>query len=153
VADGHYLSAKVLERYFNNNESVNIVGIATEGSDIRRKMSESPIDVLLLDLTIPQLDGLQIISYVRSVYPRVKVIVYSNINESDIIHRAFELGAVGYLTKDAEYDKVDEAIRFAHEGGKFLCRQPIQSVDNGRYYNLFMNTGRKKGEIISPMNN
>ncbi len=153
VADGHYLSAKVIERYFINNESINIVGIAAEGSDIRRLMGESPIDILLLDLTIPQFDGLQVISFVRSVFPRVKIIVYSMINDSDTIHKAFDLGAVGYITKDAEYDKVAEAIMFAHQGGKFLCRQAIQSVDNGRYYNIFMTSGQKKDKPVSPMNN
>ena len=153
VADGHFLSAKVIERYFINNESIHIVGIATEGADIRKKMSESPIDVLLLDLTIPQFDGLQVISFVKAVFPRVKIVFYSMINDSETIHKAFDMGAIGYITKEAEYDKVAEAIMFAYQGGKFLCRQAIQSLDNGRYYNLFMTSGQKKDKPVSPMNN
>ena len=153
IADGYNLSIKVLERFFAKNESINIVASANEAKDVFKKLNDFPADVILLDLSIQRLDGLQVISYIKSLFPRLKIIIYSMIDDPEILHRAFDLGAAGFITKDADYKQVEEAIQFAANGGKFLCRQATQSVKSDRYFDMFMRSGELKNQAHSQLNN
>src|SRR3954451_3351854 len=88
---------------------------ALEGLDALAARDALP-NVLLMDLVMPEPDGITTTAAVKQTYPRVEVVVVTSFGEAHRVHSALEAGATGYVLKDAEVDEIIEAIRAAHRG-------------------------------------
>ena len=99
---------------------MHVVFGAGNGLEVIDQLKKHPIDVLLLDLNMPIMDGQETLSFIRNHYPGIRVLILS-LNYSDLIVRKFmQLGVRGYLCKDFEYEIVIESIRSVFHQGFFF---------------------------------
>jgi DNA-binding NarL/FixJ family response regulator len=121
VVDDHEVVRLGLRAFLQATPGVQVVGeaadgrAALEGLDALAARDALP-DVVLMDLVMPEPDGITTTAAVKQTYPGVEVVVVTSFGEAHRVHSALEAGATGYVLKDAEVDEIIEAIRAAHRG-------------------------------------
>jgi DNA-binding NarL/FixJ family response regulator len=116
IADDHRVVRVGLEQLLSTFDDIQAVGFAEGGEEaIALCMALDP-DVLLLDLSMPDVDGIEVTDQLRDTAPRTRVVVFTSFSDSERIVRALDAGAIGYLLKDAEPEEILAAIRAAARG-------------------------------------
>jgi DNA-binding NarL/FixJ family response regulator len=121
VVDDHEVVRLGLRAFLGATPGVEVVGeaadgrAALEGLDALAARDALP-DVVLMDLVMPEPDGITTTAAVKQTYPGVEVVVVTSFGEAHRVHSALEAGATGYVLKDAEVDEIIEAVRAAHRG-------------------------------------
>ena len=98
---------------------VQVIFECGNGEDLLTGLRDNPIDIVLLDLEMPVMNGLQTLGHIRKEYPNVKVIVLSTHNKEQYIAHAMDSGAAGYMLKSADTDEIESAIRSVQESGYY----------------------------------
>lgn len=116
IADDHRVVRVGLEQLLSTFDDIQAVGFAEGGEEaIALCMALDP-DVLLLDLSMPDVDGIEVTDQLRDTAPRTRVVVFTSFSDRERIVRALDAGAIGYLLKDAEPEEILAAIRAAARG-------------------------------------
>lgn len=110
LADDHALFRQGLKSLLVKCEGVDLVLLAEHGQDLLDQMASTPVDVVLLDLEMPVLDGLETTKRLTAQYPDVKIIVLTMHNEERMITYLMELGVHSYLLKDTEQAELTRAV-------------------------------------------
>ena len=97
-------------------EDVELIGEAHSGEEAIRLCETLHVDVVLMDMRMPGMDGIQTTRLIRERYPDIQVLALTSFEEEEIIHRAMQAGAIGYLQKGISVDELAEAIRSAYAG-------------------------------------
>ena len=116
IADDHRVVLAGLEQLLETFEDVELVGSAEGGEAAVARCAELAPDVLLLDLVMPDLDGIAVTRAVASASPETKVVLFTSFSDHEGIVAALDAGAVGYLLKDAEPSELHAALRAAARG-------------------------------------
>jgi DNA-binding NarL/FixJ family response regulator len=121
IVDDHKVVQRGLLAFLKTEADIEVVGDAQDGSQALEILSELDSEgrrpnVVLMDLQMPVMDGVQATREIRSRYDDVEVVVLTSFVEEERVHAALEAGASGYLLKDADVDEVSNAIRAAHRG-------------------------------------
>jgi DNA-binding NarL/FixJ family response regulator len=116
VADDHRVVRVGLEQLLATFDDVEAVGFAAGGEEAIALCRELEPDVLLLDLSMPDLDGIEVTDRLRATVPGTRVVVFTSFSDRERIVRALDAGAIGYLLKDAEPEEILAAIRAAARG-------------------------------------
>jgi DNA-binding NarL/FixJ family response regulator len=116
LADDHRVVRVGLEQLLGTFDDVECVGSANGGEAAVALCERERPDVLLLDLQMPGVDGIQATRRIRDAAPETHVVVFTSFSDRDGIVQALDAGAVGYLLKDAEPDEIHAAIRAASRG-------------------------------------
>jgi DNA-binding NarL/FixJ family response regulator len=116
IADDHRVVRVGLEQLLATFEDVELVGSADGGERALEVCAASEPEVLLLDLSMPDLDGVEVTRRLETLSPRTRVVIFTSFSERDRIVDALDAGAVGYLLKDAEPEELRSAIRAAARG-------------------------------------
>lgn len=119
IADDHRLVLDSVRRTLERDEEIEVVGEATSGSQVLPFVRRTSPDVLLLDLRMPQMDGLTCIEQVRKHCPNVKIVVLSAYTDAERIQAALDRGASGYVVKSVNPDDLPGAVRHAVDGTFF----------------------------------
>ena len=102
-------------------EGMQVLFEAGNGIELLQKLSEGQLpDVILLDITMPEMDGISALQRIRSEYPSVKVVMLTMNQDDAMILHLIELGANGYLLKESDPDEVEMAIRSVMETGFYF---------------------------------
>ena len=137
IADDHRLILAGIRRALEAVEDIEIVGEANVGSQVLPLVRRTNPDVVLLDMRMPQMDGLACLDQIRKHCPKVKVVVLSVFGDSDHIQAAFRHGASGYIVKSVNPLDLPSAIRQAVEGDVFhAVGLPEQNGDEGKAVGL-----------------
>jgi NarL family two-component system response regulator LiaR len=120
LADDHPVVRQGLRTFLELQEDFELAGEAADGLEAVAKVEEALPDVVLLDLVMPQIDGIEAIRRIRAVSPATKVIVLTSFGDDDKIFPSIKAGAAGYLLKDVEPQALAEAIRRVHAGEGLL---------------------------------
>ncbi len=131
IADDHLLFAKLMSNLLLSANNVNIAGIASDGEETLKMIGEKKIDIVLLDIGMPKIDGLQVLKELKSNYPGIKIIVVSSRNDAWLIKKSLNTGALGYLTKSANDFEVLEAIKTVYNGESYCSQDTMKSIVNG----------------------
>ena len=115
-ADDHKVVRLGLEQLLKTFSDVESVGSVTGGEAAVTLCREQRPDVLLLDLQLPDVDGIEVTRRVTAASPDTRIVVFTSFSDRDGIVHALDAGAVGYLLKDAEPEEIHEAIRAASRG-------------------------------------
>ena len=102
---------------------MHVVAIAHNGVEALAVVRSMPVDVVLLDINMPVMDGLATCEAIKDEWPHVKVIAMSMHGEGRLVKAMLDKGANGYLLKNCGGDELLEAIRTVHEGGMWLSRE------------------------------
>jgi DNA-binding NarL/FixJ family response regulator len=117
IADDNGLFAQALNALLEAEDSIVVVGHAVDGEEAARLASELKPDVVLMDLSMPRLDGFDATRRIRDVSPETAVVVVTGSGDTADAERAEAAGAVGYVTKDRILGELVDAIRSAAPGG------------------------------------
>jgi DNA-binding NarL/FixJ family response regulator len=140
VVDDHRMVREGLRSYLELIDDITMVGDASDGRSAldwlaRAKVHGALPDVVLMDLLMEPMDGIEATTAIKERYPGVEVVAVTSFVEEDKVHAALEAGAAGYLLKDAEADEVAAAVRAAQRGEVHLdpavARQLTASLRRG----------------------
>ena len=120
VVDDHPVVRHGLMSILHWEQDMELVGEAADGAEAARLILEKRPDVVLLDLRLPQMSGIEVMRKVRSRVPETRFLVLTTYDTDEYIAPALAAGAHGYLLKDAEPDELSRAIHALMEGGAAL---------------------------------
>jgi len=128
ITDDHPLARAGLQHLLGALEDIGVVGAAAGGVEALRLAVERDPDVVLMDLEMPGMDGIETTRALRATVPGAAVIVLTSFSDRERIVAALDAGAIGYLLKDAEPDELARAIRAACGGGAPLDPRAAREV-------------------------
>lgn len=128
IADDHAIVRKGLVQIASESREIEMRGEASEYSSLMRLMKENPCDVLLLDISMPGKNGIDVLKIVREQYPKTQVLILSMYPEDQYAIRALKAGAAGYLTKDTAPERLVEAILSVSRGKKYITPQVAEML-------------------------
>ena len=120
LVDDHPVVRKGLYSCLANRENLKIVGEAADGAEAIRKVAELSPDIVLMDIYMPQLDGLAVTERLQKEAPQVKVLILSMYSNREYVLRIIKAGARGYVLKDAPPDELVRAIEAVNAGETFF---------------------------------
>jgi NarL family two-component system response regulator LiaR len=136
LVDDHNVVRLGLRAYFDTLSDIQVVGEAATGEEAVALAQQLAPDVVLMDLRLPGLDGVQATQQVKKASPRTQVIVLTSYHEDEHIFPAIRAGALSYVLKDIDPDELAEAIRRAHVGEAVLhprvAARLVQEVHGAR---------------------
>lgn len=131
IADDHPLMIDGIKTTLADSPEVEIVADASNGYEVLKHLeNDLKVDVILMDINMPKLDGLDCTKRVTKTYPDTKIIALSQHSEKRFVKRMIKYGAAGYLLKDATRDDLIEAIQKVHKGEKYFCPRLSMSLVN-----------------------
>lgn len=128
IADDHNLVAKLISQMLKTSEEIEVVDIVSDGQQVLDAMETKEVDVCLMDIDMPNLDGIAALAKIVEKFPKMKIIMLSNHSEAWIIQKTLKSGASGYLTKFAESQEVIEAITKVFKGGNYFCKMSFKNL-------------------------
>ena len=120
IADDHLIVREGLRLILETADGIEVVGEATDGAEAVQLAQALQPDVILMDLRMPNIDGLTAIERLRAGQPRVAVVILTTYNEDDLMMRGLRAGARGYLLKDTDRETLLNTIRAAARGETLL---------------------------------
>lgn len=128
VVDDHDLVRTGIIRMLGDISELNVVGEADSGESALLKARELQPDVVLMDIRMPGIGGLEATRKLLRSFPDMKVLAVTSCEEDPFPTRLLQAGAAGYLTKGAALDEMVQAIRMVHAGQRFLSPQIAQQL-------------------------
>ncbi|MCH7709128.1 MAG: response regulator transcription factor [Myxococcales bacterium] len=120
VADDHSVVREGIQRVLGKENDIIVCAEACDGEEVLEQIERQPPDVLILDITMPKLSGLETLERVRAKHPGIKTILLSFRADPPLIQSAVSLGADGYLLKTARPDEIVAAVREVTRGGCYF---------------------------------
>ncbi len=120
IADDQQIVRDGLVMLLGLLDGIEVVAVAADGDDAIRLAADHHIDVVLMDLRMPGLDGVQATRTLRTTRPDIHVLVLTTYADDESLIPALDAGANGYLTKNTDADTIATAIRTVHAGGTYL---------------------------------
>ena len=120
VVDDHVVVRRGLRQILEQAEDIAVTGEAGTAADARQRLAEAHFDVAILDISLKDDSGLDVLREMRRTHPRLPAIMLSVYSEEQYAIRSFRTGASGYLTKDSAPDQLIEAVRKVVRGGKWV---------------------------------
>jgi DNA-binding NarL/FixJ family response regulator len=128
IADDHAIVRGGLKQIVATTTDVIVAGEAAQGTEVVEKLRACQIDLLLLDMTMPGISGVDLIRRVRAEQPALPILVLSIHNEAQVVSRALRAGATGYVTKDSDPDILLAAVRKLAKGGRFIDPKLVDAM-------------------------
>ncbi len=123
LADDHTILRDGIRALLSADADLEVVGEASNGAEVLAILETTPVDVVLMDVQMPVLDGFATVPEIRSRFPEVRVLVLTMLDHEKYVARMFEAGAMGYVLKNAAINEITYAIRTVAAGNLFLCTE------------------------------
>ncbi len=145
IADDHKIVREGLRLILGSSGDITVSGEAADGREAVRLADLHCPDVILMDIGMPNLNGIEATRQILKEHPTVKVVVLSMLADAEDIYQALQAGAIGYLVKESAGTEVIDAVRAAHAGRRYLSRK----VDDILIDSYLLD--RRSGEAKSPL--
>ncbi len=126
IVDDHAMVRSGLAAFLSVADDLELVGEAENGQQALRLCAEERPDVVLMDLVMPGMDGVEATRAIRERFPEIKVIALTSFPEDRLVQEVLEAGALSYLLKNVGSDELARAIRAAREGRSTLAPEAAQ---------------------------
>ncbi len=133
---------KNLMKLLRDSDEIEIVGTSMSGEDALEGIEDTKPEVILLDLGLPQMSGIDVTREVKKKHPEIEVLIFTIFDEEDKVLEAIGAGASGYLLKGMEAEKIVEAIRDVHDGGSVI--QPSLARSLLRHFRAPVDKGKEE---------
>ncbi|MBI5652267.1 MAG: response regulator transcription factor [Chloroflexi bacterium] len=120
IADDHALVREGLKKILKSETDMLVAGEAQNAAEVLEHVKTAPPDIVLLDISMPGMSGLDVLKELKQLYPRLPVLILSMHPEDRFAIRALKAGAAGYITKESAVGALVDAIRKIAAGGKYV---------------------------------
>ncbi len=128
IADDHALLRQGIKRVLNFEDDLKVVGEAEDGQETLARVLLLKPDILLLDLNMPGLTGLEVLKQMKAAHSKTKVIVLTIHDSDNYVLELLKNGALGYLLKDVDSDTLVKAIHIVHKGKPYIYPQLAERI-------------------------
>jgi len=129
LVDDHALFRNGLKILLNTNTKFNVISEAVNGKDfIDNLSSENMPNIVLMDINMPIMDGIDATEYVKTNYPKIKIIALSMFGEEEYYYKMINAGAKGFLLKNSDINEVIEAINLVINGESYFSQELLYNV-------------------------
>jgi len=128
LADDHSIVRDGLRRIVEESGNMEVVAEADDGHEAIQKTRDHTPDVVVVDISMPGLDGLEVISRLSTDFPDLPILVLTMHEEEQYVVRAIEAGAKGYLNKKSAPEQLVTAIRKVYEGARYLTEEAVEML-------------------------
>lgn len=122
IADDHDIFRDGLSLLLLKEPTIELVGDAANGKRLIQMAKELQPDIVLTDLKMPEMDGIEAIKRLKELYPVIKSIALSSFDNDAMVIDALEVGAMGYIIKNADRGEIVDAIRMVYTGSPYYCK-------------------------------
>lgn len=142
IADDQKILAEGIRTVLETSEKIKVIALASDGEDCLKKIAEEKPDVVLLDIRMPNMNGVIATREIKKNYPDIKVVILTTFDDSDYILDAINYGASGYLLKDINASSLIDAVVNAYNGELIL---PTNIAKRSRRPRKWLLRARKYG--------
>ncbi len=150
VADDHAIVRAGLGMMLGNQPDMEVVGLATNGREAIRMVDQYQPDVAVMDISMPELNGIEAISQMLPRHPNIKVIVLSIHETKPYVYRTLKAGAKGYLIKETAGLEVVDAVREVYRGERYLSQRIADLLTDISFRNVEISGETSPLEQLSP---
>lgn len=145
IVDDHTLVRKGLKQILEDDTEIIVTDEAAKGKEVFDKVTKNDYDLVLLDISLPGRNGIDVLKQLKCLKPSLPVLILSMHPEEQYAIRSLKAGAFGYLTKESAPEELFEAIKKAANGRKYITSSLAEKLA----YELDNNTERPAHEILS----
>ncbi|MCW3074256.1 MAG: two component transcriptional regulator, LuxR family [Flaviaesturariibacter sp.] len=121
IADDHELIRQGFHVLLRKQEQIQIAGEAQDGKELLQKVRDLEPDIVITDIMMPLMDGIEATRQIKQEYPHIGVIALTMFNEDHLVIDMLEAGAQGYLLKNTNKNELAEAVHAVYHGGTYFC--------------------------------
>jgi DNA-binding NarL/FixJ family response regulator len=128
LADDHGIVRAGLRRIVEESGEMEVVAEAADGKEALRLVQELSPEVAVIDISMPGMDGLEVVSRLQTHYPDLPILILTMHEEGQYVVRAIQAGAMGYITKQSAPEQLVKAIRRVFEGNRYLTDEAAEAL-------------------------
>jgi DNA-binding NarL/FixJ family response regulator len=128
IADDHKMFVDGLESILQGEEDIKVVARCFNGDDIFKIIKEQPVDVILLDINLPGMNGIEVTKQMSQKHSKVKILALSMHNEESFVTEILRHGALGYILKNTDRKELLTAIRAVYNGQTYFSKDVTQTI-------------------------
>lgn len=144
LVDDHLVLLDGLKSLIDNSGFATVIGAASSGEACLKDLENNHPDVLLLDITLPGINGFEICKTVLTQYPQIHIVAFSGHQEPIVIQEMLQLGAHGYVLKNASHEEILQSIQNVYHGETYLCSQTKLILDENAEVGIRLSTREKQ---------
>jgi len=152
ITDDHQLFRNGLKILLNAFQEFEVTGEASNGEEFLRILKNTPADVVLMDINMPEMDGIEATRKGLKLYPAIDIIALSMYGEEEYYYKMVDAGAKGFLLKDSDISEVKEAILTVRKGGTYFSQEllyhVIQKIKHRELESKSANLSKREQEIL-----
>lgn len=145
ITDDHIIFRKGLFTILNEINNIKVVGEAANGNELLDLLKKTAADVILMDIKMPKMDGIEATKKVRALYPDIKIIALTMYEEISYFNKMSEVGASGFLLKKTNQDELEKAILTVISDGNYYSEEFMSSLQKQQV----PATGKKTDVILT----
>lgn len=116
IADDQELIRQSLQIVLNSKQDIEVSDVAANGQEVIQCIWKNKPDIILMDIRMPKMDGVQCTKIIKENYPQIKIIILTTFDDDEYVFNALKYGASGYLLKGVSMDELSDAIRTVYSG-------------------------------------
>jgi len=128
LADDHSIVREGLKRVLEDSNEIKVIAEAADGETAFEEAMAKKPDVAVIDISMPGMDGLEVVTRMTSYCPDIPVLILTMHDEEQYVIRAIEAGAMGYVTKQSAPEQLVEAVKKINAGGRYLTEKASEAL-------------------------
>lgn len=116
IADDQELIRQSLQIVLNSKEGIEVTETVANGQEVIQSIRKNTPDVILMDIRMPKMDGVQCTKIIKENYPQIKIIILTTFDDDEFVYNALKYGASGYLLKGVSMDELENAVHTVYSG-------------------------------------
>jgi len=147
IADDQELIRHSLQIVLSSKQNIEVTDAVADGLEVIRSVRKNKPDVILMDIRMPKMDGVQCTKIIKENYPEIKIIILTTFDDDEYIYDALKYGASGYILKGVSMDELERAIHTVHSGREMInpdiATKVLRLFSQMAKADFFIDTGKK----------
>lgn len=155
LAEDHIILREGLKAVLKDQPGIQIVAEANNGKEVQKLLIEHEVDVAILDINMPEMDGIQTAEYIKENFKDTKVLMLSMLDNENYVSKSFKAGALGYVLKTTKSDEFVAAIKQVAEGNPYISHKIAADIVRKMNFhspslnNIQVDLSKREIEILS----